>query len=134
VAPNDGQCHLNSRGFYDMSTVQDYPSLGHINHAAKQHSVNVIWAVTSSHLSLYQGLTQLLTASVAGEISSDSSNIVELIEDLYGKITTTVRVEDNSSESVSIHCMSDCNKKHRKKRKRYRNIPLGTQVEFTAHM
>ena len=99
VAPNDGQCHLNSTGFYDWSTVQDYPSLGHINHVAREHSVNVIWAVTSSHLSLYQGLTKLMTASVAGEISSDSSNVVELIQELYGKITTTVRVEDNSSES-----------------------------------
>ena len=117
-----------------MSTVQDYPSLGHINHVAREHSVNVIWAVTSSHLSLYQGLTKLMTASVAGEISSDSSNIVELIQELYGKITTTVRVEDNSSESVSIHYMSSCNKKHRKRRRRCRNIPLGTPVEFTAHI
>ena len=134
VAPNDGQCHLNSTGFYDWSTLQDYPSLGHINHVAKENSVNVIWAVTSSHLSLYQGLTQLMTASVAGEISSDSSNVVELIQELYGKITTTVRVEDNSSESVSIHFTSDCNKKHSKRRKRCRNIPLGTPVEFTAHI
>ena len=50
------------------------------------HSVNIIWVVTSSHLFLYQGLTQLMTASVAGEISSDSSTIVELIEDLYGNV------------------------------------------------
>ena len=114
--------------------MQDYPSLGHINHVAREHSVNVIWAVTSSHLSLYQGLTKLMTASVAGEISSDSSNVVELIQELYGKITTTVRVEDNSSESVSIHYMSSFNKKHTKRRKRCRDIPLGTSVEFTAHI
>ena len=114
--------------------MQDYPSLGHINHVARAHSVNVIWAVTSSHLSLYQGLTKLMTASVAGEISSDSSNVVELIQELYGKITTTVRVEDNSPESVSIHYMSSCNKKHTKRRKRCRDIPLGTSVEFTAHI
>ena len=118
VAPNDGQCHFNSTGFYDWSTLQDYPSLGQIDHVAKEHNVNVIWAVTASHLSLYQGLTQLMTASVAGEISSDSSNVVELIQELYQKITTTIRVEDNASESVSIHFMSDCNKKHSKRRKK----------------
>ena len=89
VAPHDGQCHLNTEGFYDWSTAQDYPSLGHINHVVNEHSVNVIWAVTSSHLPLYQGLTRLLRASVAGEISSDSSNVVELIMEEYEKITTT---------------------------------------------
>ena len=72
VGPNDGKCHLNSTGFYDWSTLQDYPSLGHINHVAREHSVNLIWAVTSSHLSLYKGLTKLITASVAGKISSNS--------------------------------------------------------------
>ena len=114
--------------------MQDYPSLGHINHVAREHSVNIIWAVTSSHLSLYQGITRLITASTAGQISSDSANIVELIEELYRKITTTVTVEDNSSHSVSVHYTSDCNKKHSKRRKRCRDIPLGTPVHFTAHL
>ena len=33
---------------------QDYPSLGHINHVAKQHSVNLVWAVTGDHFDLYR--------------------------------------------------------------------------------
>ena len=53
VDPNDGRCHLNSSGFYDWSTVQDYPSLGHIAHVARENSVNIIWAVTSAHINLY---------------------------------------------------------------------------------
>ena len=134
VSPNDGQCHLNREGFYDWSTVQDYPSLGHINHVAQEHSVNIIWAVTSSHLPLYRGLTRLMKASVAGEISSDSSNIVELIEELYGKITTTVRVEDNSSDSVSVYYTAACTGDVERRRRRCRNIPLGTPVQFTAHL
>ena len=59
--------------------LQDYPSLGHINHVAKEHSVNLVWAVTGEHLSLYKRLTQMISTSVAGQISSDSSNVVELV-------------------------------------------------------
>ena len=78
--PNDGRCHLNTTGFYDWSTVQvvfhlgtnkpeqwvcikhcaDYPSLGHINYVAKEHSVNLVWAVTGEHLNLYKRLTQVI--------------------------------------------------------------------------
>ena len=75
VDPNDGQCHLNISGFYEWSKLQgeltllylnlltlqncnysnisDYPSLGHIAHVAREHSVNIIWAVTSAHINLY---------------------------------------------------------------------------------
>ena len=53
VAPNDGLCHLNSSGFYDWSTLQDYPSLGHIAQVARDNNVNIIWAVTRAHLDLY---------------------------------------------------------------------------------
>merc|ERR1719410_1593866 len=73
VDPNDGLCHLNSSGFYDWSTVQDYPSLGHIAYEARENSVNIIWAVTSAHLNLYSALTEVVSASVAGEISYRSS-------------------------------------------------------------
>ena len=78
--PNDGRCHLNSSGFYTKSREQDYPSLGHISSVARQNSVNIIWAVTSKHIKLYTSLTEIVSASLAGQIDSDSSNIVELIQ------------------------------------------------------
>ena len=72
---------LKISGFPDDSVwqLQDYPSLGHINHVAKEHSVNLVWAVTGEHLNLYRRLTQMISTSVAGQISSDSSNVVELV-------------------------------------------------------
>ena len=78
--PNDGRCHLNSSGFYTRSKEQDYPSLGHIASVARENSVNIIWAVTSKHIKLYTSLTEIVSASLAGQIDSDSSNIVELIQ------------------------------------------------------
>ena len=44
----------------NLLLLKDYPSLGHINHVAKEHSVNVIWAVTESHLDLYQVKRKIL--------------------------------------------------------------------------
>jgi protocadherin alpha len=46
VRPNDGHCHLNSKGVYTHSTEQDYPSVSQINHKVKENSVNIIFAVT----------------------------------------------------------------------------------------
>ena len=98
VDPNDGRCHLNSSGFYTKSREQgkngfcltktsqtdihspDYPSLGHIASVARDLSVNIIWAVSRKHINLYTSLTDIIKASHAGMISSDSSNIVELIQ------------------------------------------------------
>ena len=120
--------------------LQDYPSLGHINHVAKEHSVNLVWAVTGEHLSLYKRLTQMISTSVAGQISSDSSNVVELViiqifvlfsslvnnmkvRAMYQKITTSIKIEDNSTSSVSVHYTSDCNgRKTEKKRSVYKSL------------
>ena len=39
VRPNDGRCHLNSSGYYDQSTVQDYPSIGQINQVSSTYFI-----------------------------------------------------------------------------------------------
>ncbi len=72
---------------YTYSTKQDYPSIGHINHLAKEFSVNVIWAVTEKKIDLYRSLSTLVSGSSAGVISADSSNIVELVKKQYEQIT-----------------------------------------------
>ena len=40
VKPNDGVCHLDAKGTYTHSVLQDYPSVSHINH--KGGSINMI--------------------------------------------------------------------------------------------
>lgn len=88
VTPNDGRCHLNQTGYYTYSTVQDYPSIGHINHLAKENSVSIIWAVTEDKYGLYQGLAKVVSGSSAGILTTDSSNIVDLVRQQYQAITT----------------------------------------------
>ena len=108
VTPNDGLCHLNSTGFYTYSTVQDYPSIGHINHIAKQNSVSIIWAVTQEKFGLYQGLSELVDGSNAGMLSKDSSNIVELVKKQYEKITTSINVKSNHSGNCDVKIKAKC--------------------------
>ena len=61
--------------------MQDYPSLGHINYVAKEHSVNLVWAVTGEHLNLYKRLTQV----IINNIITNNNNIIRnsLADDLY---------------------------------------------------
>ncbi len=32
VTPNDGHCHMDEKGVYTHSSLQDYPSVSQINH------------------------------------------------------------------------------------------------------
>ena len=105
VKPNDGICHLDSKGVYTHSDKQDYPSVSQINHKVecirvrspesvltfsifsleqvKEHSVNIIFAVTEEQFSVYDRLQANIEGSFAGTLSADSSNIVELVKAQY---------------------------------------------------
>ena len=138
VYPNDGLCHLNTSGFYTYSTVQDYPSIGHINHLVKEKKVSVIWAVTSEKLNLYRELMDKVEGSLVGELSRDSSNIVELVRQQYQAITTSIEIKKNwtssSSEAYIINknCGDGMNRIGRSSTEQpeCKGIPLGTSVEF----
>lgn len=94
VKPNDGCCHLDSSGTYTYSSIQDYPSVSQINTKVKEHSINMIFAVTADQIPLYDQLRKHIEGSSAGELSSDSSNVVKLVVDQYNKITSTVEMKE----------------------------------------
>lgn len=83
ITPNDGKCHLDDSGEYSYSSVQDYPSISHINQMVKQHSVNIIFAVTASQQSVYQKLSEHVEGSSCATLSNDSSNVVQLVQEEY---------------------------------------------------
>ena len=128
VTPNDGICHLNDAGFYTFSTIQDYPSIGHINHVAKEKSVSVIWAVTEEKFDLYQTLSQSVSGSSAGKLSADSSNIVELVKQQYEKITTSINLKStHNQENCHVKIMPKCSDKTENG---CNNVELGTVVNI----
>ncbi|MEE6472129.1 hypothetical protein FKM82_009488 [Ascaphus truei] len=79
--PSDGRCHLNENGEYDRSHIYDYPSVGHLAQVLSAANIQPIFAVTSSFISTYQELSELIPKSVVGELKEDSSNVVNLISE-----------------------------------------------------
>ena len=41
VKPNDGVCHLDAKGTYTHSVLQDYPSVSHINHKGGRSIIDI---------------------------------------------------------------------------------------------
>jgi integrin beta 1 len=84
VEPNDGKCHLDSSTKrYTYGLLQDYPSIGEINYKIVQKNVNLIFAVVKDQSSLYKKLSEMIEGSFVGELDDDSSNIVQLVVDVY---------------------------------------------------
>jgi len=83
VKPNDGNCHLDFKGEYTHSKILDYPSVAQINSKVKEKAINMIFAVTAEQVNIYQRLAQQVQGSTCGELSANSSNVVELVKNEY---------------------------------------------------
>uniref|UniRef100_A0A914SAG9 Integrin beta n=1 Tax=Parascaris equorum TaxID=6256 RepID=A0A914SAG9_PAREQ len=59
VVPNDGQCHLDNRGYYTKSLDQDYPSVALLHQKIKERKANLIFAVTEKNKELYRQVIAL---------------------------------------------------------------------------
>ncbi|XP_015672631.1 integrin beta-7 [Protobothrops mucrosquamatus] len=108
--PNDGRCHLDANGVYSKSHLYDYPSLGHLAEVLSKSNIQLIFAVTRTRLSLYKELSKLIPKSVVGELKSDSRNVVQLIEDAYKSLASTVKLGHFSDlpPGISIAYDSHC--------------------------
>uniref|UniRef100_A0A914XQU9 Integrin beta n=1 Tax=Plectus sambesii TaxID=2011161 RepID=A0A914XQU9_9BILA len=77
VVPNDGQCHLDNRGYYTKSLDQDYPSIALLHQRIRERKANLIFAVTEKNLHLYEQLRDALpdVSSSVGVLADDSRNM-----------------------------------------------------------
>ncbi|XP_037089546.1 integrin beta-PS-like [Pollicipes pollicipes] len=133
VEPNDGECHLDEKGFYTHSDKLDYPSVSQINQKVKQNSINIIFAVTSEQRSAYDMLSQHIEASSAGTLSSDSSNVVQLVKEQHDAITSFVELKDNSTDFVRIRYHSAClGTGAPEETNRCDGLKIGQRVNFTV--
>ncbi|XP_035253027.1 integrin beta-3-like isoform X1 [Anguilla anguilla] len=109
VQPNDGECHLDSGGNYDKSSTLDYPSLALITEKLSKNNINLIFAVTSPVMELYQNYSQLVPGTAVGLLSSDSRNVIQLIETAYAKIRSHVELElQGVPEELSLSFNATC--------------------------
>ncbi|XP_073091835.1 integrin beta-3 isoform X2 [Manis javanica] len=109
VQPNDGQCHVGSDNHYSASTTMDYPSLGLMTEKLSQKNINLIFAVTENVVRLYQNYSELIPGTTVGVLSTDSSNVLQLIVDAYGKIRSQVELEVRDlPEELSLSFNATC--------------------------
>ncbi|KAG8573529.1 hypothetical protein GDO81_012447 [Engystomops pustulosus] len=140
VLPNDGKCHMHDN-MYTMSHYYDYPSIAHIVQKLSENNIQTIFAVTEDFQPVYKELKNLIPKSAVGTLSSNSSNVIQLIIDSYNSLSSELILENSKlPEGVTINYKSFCKNGvigTGENGRKCSNISLGDQVQFeisvTAH-
>ncbi|XP_076824763.1 integrin beta-3-like [Clavelina lepadiformis] len=111
VFPNDGKCYLSNDGNYFKANEMDYPSIGHLVKKITDHNIQPIFAVTSTVIKTYKNLQKMIPKSVTGELSGDSSNIIDLIQNAYNDLKGQVILEVKGPKEIKVseqmaHCQN----------------------------
>ncbi|XP_069841329.1 integrin beta-2 [Dendropsophus ebraccatus] len=114
LTPNNGACHLEEN-MYKKSNEFDYPSVGQLAQKLSENNIQVVFAVTSNMVKTYQDLSNLIPKSVVGKLSSDSSNVVQLITEAYKNLSSEVILDhgitpDNLDIVYDSYCSNGVNK------------------------
>ncbi|XP_055375847.1 integrin beta-nu [Condylostylus longicornis] len=134
---NDKKCHLNKDGLYTGDLTYDYPSIEEIYRELLRRKVNVIFAVEKAVSSHYMSMGKLMHDISAVEIlSSNSSNILELVRNAYQTLINKVQFEDTSPDIISVKYFTDCGgKNHSLQEQNYcNNIKLGDEIDFLINI
>ncbi|XP_024415761.1 integrin beta-2 [Desmodus rotundus] len=108
LTPNDGRCHLEDN-MYKKSNEFDYPSVGQLAHKLAESNIQPIFAVTKKMVKTYEKLTDIIPKSAVGELSDDSSNVVQLIKNAYNKLSSRVFLDHNTvPDTVKVTYDSFC--------------------------
>ncbi|KAM9252702.1 integrin beta-2 [Dugong dugon] len=110
LTPNDGHCHLEDN-IYKRSNEFDYPSVGQLAHKLAESNIQPIFAVTKRMVPTYEKLTEIIPKSAVGELSEDSSNVVQLIKDAYNKLSSRVFLDHSTlPDTLKVTYDSFCSK------------------------
>ncbi|XP_055463035.1 integrin beta-2 [Psammomys obesus] len=108
LTPNDGHCHLEDN-LYKRSNEFDYPSVGQLAHKLAESNIQPIFAVTKKMVKTYEKLTEIIPKSAVGELSDDSSNVVQLIKNAYYKLSSRVFLDHiNLPDTLKVTYDSFC--------------------------
>ncbi|XP_072566975.1 integrin beta-1-like [Paramormyrops kingsleyae] len=134
VLPNDGKCHLEDN-IYSMSHYYDYPSIAHLVQKLSENNIQTIFAVTQDYQPIYKELRSLIPKAAVGTLSSNSSNVIQLIIDAYNSLSSEVILENSKLPAgVSMAYMSHCKDgiaRRGEDGRKCLNISIGDAVTFT---
>jgi len=145
TVPNDGQCHLKDLTlnqekvkYYTESTTMDYPSVSFLKQRMKDNDIIPIIAATKEMRRVYEELAEAWKdlGTGFGELSGDSSNIVNLVRDNYQRISSTIRVVSKEAPGVldiKHQVTSGCDGENLSAdRKQCSNVRINQQVDFSV--
>ncbi|XP_016096813.1 integrin beta-1-B-like [Sinocyclocheilus grahami] len=135
VHPNEGKCHLENN-MYTMSNYFDYPTISQLVDTLSDNNIQTIFAVTEQFRDLYQELSALIPKSAVGTLSTNSTNVIQLIIDAYNSLSSGVILENSKlpagvSISYISHCKNGVSEKGENGRK-CSNISIGDEVMVNA--
>lgn len=99
---------MDSNGFYVEGNNQDYPSINQIDSVSQDNNVHIIFSIAENRIAPYEKLIKKLKSSSLAQLSSNSSNIVDIIKGEYKKVTSSVQLVANNSEYLSLTYYSAC--------------------------
>ncbi|XP_077347212.1 integrin beta-1-A-like isoform X2 [Lithobates pipiens] len=140
VLPNDGKCYMQDN-MYTMSHYYDYPSIAHLVQKLRENNIQTVFVVTEEFQPLYKELTNMIPKSAVTTLSSNSSDVIQLIIDTYNSLSSELVLENTKlPKGVTINYKSFCKNGEigtGENGRKCSNISIGDQVEFeisvTAH-
>nr|XP_033801823.1 integrin beta-2 [Geotrypetes seraphini]XP_033801824.1 integrin beta-2 [Geotrypetes seraphini]XP_033801825.1 integrin beta-2 [Geotrypetes seraphini]XP_033801826.1 integrin beta-2 [Geotrypetes seraphini] len=132
LTPNDGHCHLEDN-VYKKSNEFDYPSVGQLAQKLAENNIQPIFAVTNNMVKTYQELSKLIPKSEVGELSQDSSNVLQLIKDAYQNLSSKVILDHGTTpDSLMITYDSFCSKDktENKPKGECNNVKINEEISF----
>ncbi|XP_014480334.1 PREDICTED: integrin beta-PS-like isoform X1 [Dinoponera quadriceps] len=108
IEPNDCKCHLDKKGVYNYFLEQDYPSISQINRKAREHNMNIIFAVPKGKNTTYSDLSRSISGSSIGILEGNSENVKDLVRGEYEKLVDTLTLIDTAPKMIDIKYFSKC--------------------------
>lgn len=135
TVPNDGQCHLSGKNgnlIYSQTNDMDYPSVSLLKAKMKENKIVPIIAVTKDVEPIYKKLQEEWKdlGTGLGRLENDSSNIVQLIKQNYERISSTVRVVDDSPANLVVEYKVVEGCKNVEKDNECIGVKIGDEVKF----